>query len=65
QVRETTFLGQSSEHVVVINKQPVKVIIAPPLFDPPRELTIEFDPGQIIVLPAEGNRSPAVEAVCG
>jgi iron(III) transport system ATP-binding protein len=49
-VTETTFLGEASEHVLSINGQKIKVICAPPLFQPPQELTVEFDPADAVVL---------------
>jgi iron(III) transport system ATP-binding protein len=48
---ETTFLGEASEHVMLVNDHRVKVISAPPLFDVPGELTVEFDPEDVVVLP--------------
>jgi iron(III) transport system ATP-binding protein len=47
---ETTFLGEASEHVLAVGEQRVKVIAAPPLFDVPAELTVEFDPDDVVVL---------------
>jgi iron(III) transport system ATP-binding protein len=49
-VTETIFLGESSEHALAINNQSLKVICTPPLFQPPAELTVEFDPQDAIVL---------------
>jgi iron(III) transport system ATP-binding protein len=49
-VVETTFLGEASEHVLLVNNQKVQVIAAPPLFDVPPELTVEFDPEDVVVL---------------
>ncbi|HEX8915769.1 MAG TPA: ABC transporter ATP-binding protein [Humisphaera sp.] len=49
-VLETTFLGEASEHVLGVNDQRVKVIAAPPLFDVPPALTVEFDPEDVVVL---------------
>jgi iron(III) transport system ATP-binding protein len=49
-VQETTFLGEASEHVLDVNGQRVKVIAAPPLFDVPAELSVEFDPEDVVVL---------------
>ena len=48
---ETTFLGEASEHVLQVNGQRIRVIAAPPLFDVPQEMTVEFDPADVIVLP--------------
>jgi iron(III) transport system ATP-binding protein len=47
---ETTFLGEASEHVLDVNGQRVKVISAPPLFDVPAEMAVEFDPEDVVVL---------------
>ena len=51
-VLETTFLGEASEHVLAVgaNGQRMKVISAPPLFDVPAELAVEFDPEDVVVL---------------
>jgi iron(III) transport system ATP-binding protein len=47
---ETTFLGEASEHVFAVNNQKIKVICTPPLFNPPEELTVEFDARDALVL---------------
>ena len=50
---ETTFLGEASEHVLAVGGdggQRVKVISAPPLFDVPPELAVEFDAADVVVL---------------
>ena len=49
---ETTFLGEASEHVMSVNDTPLKVIAAPPVFDPPAEMAVEFDPRDVVVLGA-------------
>jgi iron(III) transport system ATP-binding protein len=49
-VIETTFLGEASEHVVAVNDQKLKVICTPPMFQPPEDLTVEFDPKDALVL---------------
>ncbi len=49
-VIETTFLGEASEHVLLVNGQRVKVISAPPIFNPPGEMAVEFDPTDVVVL---------------
>jgi iron(III) transport system ATP-binding protein len=46
----TTFLGEASEHVLRVNDQTLKVISAPPMFDVPDELTVEFDPEAVVIL---------------
>jgi iron(III) transport system ATP-binding protein len=49
-VAETTFLGEASEHVLLVNGQRIKVVSAPPLFEPPERMTVEFDPEDAVVL---------------
>ena len=50
-VKETTFLGDSSEHVLQVNAVRLKVVSAPPLWEPPGEIRVEFDPKDVVVLP--------------
>ena len=50
EVKETTFLGESSEHVVEVNKHCVRVMCTPPMWDVPEEVLIEFDPERVVVL---------------
>jgi len=50
-VTETTFLGEASEHVLLVNGQKIKVISAPPVFNAPPEMTVEFSPEDAVVLP--------------
>jgi iron(III) transport system ATP-binding protein len=47
-----TFLGEASEHGVVINDYKLKVIATPPFFDVPEQVEVEFDPHDLIVLPS-------------
>ncbi|MGB7161026.1 MAG: ABC transporter ATP-binding protein [Tepidisphaeraceae bacterium] len=47
---ESTFLGEASEHVLLVNDHRLKVISAPPLFHVPEQLTVEFDPEDVVVL---------------
>ncbi len=47
---ETTFLGEASEHVLLVGEHRLKVIAAPPLFEVPAEMTVEFDPHDVVVL---------------
>jgi iron(III) transport system ATP-binding protein len=50
---ETTFLGEASEHLLAVGeggRQRVKVVSAPPLFDVPEHLEVEFDPADVVVL---------------
>jgi iron(III) transport system ATP-binding protein len=51
---ETSFLGETSEHVVLVGDRGprLKLISVPPVLDPPPQLTIEFDPCDVVVLPA-------------
>ena len=49
-VMETTFLGEASEHVLLVNEQRIKVISTPPLFSVPQVLTVEFSPEDVVVL---------------
>jgi hypothetical protein len=52
-VIETTFLGEASEHVLQVGGAGgarVKVVSAPPLFDVPTEMAVEFRPDDAIVL---------------
>jgi iron(III) transport system ATP-binding protein len=48
--QETTFLGEASEHVLLVNGSPLKVISAPPLFQVPDPLSVQFDPQDVVVL---------------
>jgi iron(III) transport system ATP-binding protein len=50
-IAESTFLGEASEHVLLVNGQRIKSISTPPRFDPPAEMTVGFDPKDAIVLP--------------
>jgi len=50
-VSETTFLGEASEHVLLVNGHKIKVVSAPPVFHPPPEMTVEFTPEDAVVLP--------------
>jgi iron(III) transport system ATP-binding protein len=47
---ESTFLGESSEHLVAVNSTRLRVIHTPPLFDPPADLAIEIDPQDVMLL---------------
>jgi iron(III) transport system ATP-binding protein len=50
--RETTFLGEASEHTLEAGGRHIKVIAAPPLFEVPGELAVEFDAEDVVVLSA-------------
>jgi iron(III) transport system ATP-binding protein len=47
---ESAFLGESSEHVLCINGQHLRVMCTPPMFDVPAELTVGFDPADALLL---------------
>ena len=47
---ETTFLGEASEHTLEAGGQMIRVIAAPPLFDVPDEMAVEFDAEDVVVL---------------
>jgi iron(III) transport system ATP-binding protein len=47
---QTTFLGEASEHVLLVNDTRLRVISAPPIFDPPPHMKVEFDPEDVVVL---------------
>jgi iron(III) transport system ATP-binding protein len=49
-ISETTFLGEASEHVLNVNGTPLRFIATPPMFQPPAELAVEFDPEDVVVL---------------
>lgn len=49
--KDHTFLGESSEIVLDVSGTPMKIITAPPLFTVPAEMTVEFDAGDVVVLP--------------
>ena len=54
-VRDTTFLGEASEHTMLSGDgaQPIKLIVAPPRFDLGEEtpVAVEFDADDAVVLP--------------
>jgi iron(III) transport system ATP-binding protein len=47
---ESTFLGEASEHVMLVNGQRITIVSTPPLFQVPEMLTAEFDAGDVVVL---------------
>ena len=47
---ETTFLGEASEHVLLVNGQRIMVVSTPPLFDVPDMMAAEFDASDVVVL---------------
>src|SRR5206468_464754 len=50
---ESSFLGETSEHIVRVGQETLKIISAPPMLNvpPESEMTVEFDPDDVIVLP--------------
>jgi iron(III) transport system ATP-binding protein len=46
----TTFLGESSEHLLEIGGRKVRAGRTPPLFDAPAEMTVEIDPKDVRIL---------------
>ena len=49
-VRETTFVGEASEHLLDVAGQPISVINTPPMFEAPQEMAVEFDADDVVVL---------------
>jgi iron(III) transport system ATP-binding protein len=49
-VIETTFLGEASEHMLDVGGQRVRIVSAPPRFDVHGEMSVEFDPKDVVVL---------------
>ena len=49
-VLESTFLGESSEHVVMVGTERLNVTCTPPLLAPPTELILECSPGDVVIL---------------
>jgi iron(III) transport system ATP-binding protein len=47
---ESAFLGESSEHVVDVGGQRLRLVQTPPLIDPPPDMSVEFDPEDVVVL---------------
>ncbi len=47
---ETTFLGESSEHLFAVNGWRLKALSTPPLLKLPLEVSIEFDRDDVVVL---------------
>jgi iron(III) transport system ATP-binding protein len=53
-VVETTFLGEASEHVLLVNGQRIKWISTPARYELPGDVVLEFDPQDAVLLPREG-----------
>jgi len=51
QLISSSFLGESSEHMLCVNDQKLKMISSPPRLNLPSEVSIEFDPHDAILLP--------------
>lgn len=47
---ESSFLGETSEHVVQVASERIKIVSAPPMLNVPEQLTVEFEPGDVVVL---------------
>jgi len=47
---ESSFLGQTSEHLIEVGTQRLRMVSAPALVDTPTQITIEFDPADVLVL---------------
>jgi iron(III) transport system ATP-binding protein len=48
---DSTFLGEASEHTLLVNDHPIRFISTPPMFHTPAELAVEFDPQDVVILP--------------
>jgi len=53
---ETTFLGDSSEHVLEVNGLKVRFIAAPPLFEVPESISVEFGAEDVVVVEGTAER---------
>ncbi len=47
---ETTFQGETSDHIVQVGKQRLKIISLPPMPVPPPEMTVEFSADDVVML---------------
>jgi len=47
---ESSFLGETSEHVIQVGSERIRIVSAPPMLNVPEELTVAFDPGDVVVL---------------
>jgi hypothetical protein len=45
------FLGESSEHLIEVGEQRLRIIATPPRFEVPDELVVQFDLDDVVVLP--------------
>ncbi len=48
---ENTFLGETSEHVIQVSGERLRMICASPLLDGPQELCVEFSAEDVVLLP--------------
>lgn len=51
-VRESSFLGESSEHLVVVNEHALRMVCSPPRVRLPERITVELDPRDVAVFAA-------------
>jgi iron(III) transport system ATP-binding protein len=49
-VLESTFLGESAEHLLDSNGQSIRVVSAPPTLDAREQMTVEFDVDETVIL---------------
>jgi ABC-type Fe3+/spermidine/putrescine transport system ATPase subunit len=49
-VIESTFLGESSEHVLEVGGRTLKFISSPPMLRASDEMTLECDPADVVLL---------------
>ena len=47
---ESSFLGESSEHVVEVGSAQLRVIAAPPRLNVTGDVALEFSPADVVVL---------------
>lgn len=50
-LRESSFLGETSEHVVLVGSELLRVVCTPPRFDVPEQLTVLLGPGELRLFP--------------
>lgn len=51
EIIESSFLGESSEHVLKVNETKVRVLSSPPIWQHEGMLNFEVDPREVVVLP--------------
>ena len=47
---ETIFQGESSEHILSVAGQRIRMVRTPPLLGAPSDMTVEFDAADVVVL---------------